>query len=479
MTATELPSETGQENNVENNVMQLARQAALAAPALASTSLEKRNQTILQFAEILDRRRAEVLEANGKDALNKDAAEFKSGRMAIDNSKIDTVIAGCKALVAMRDPLGAIDYAKELDEGLRLYRVTCPIGVIGIIFEARPDVLPQIAALALKSGNAILLKGGQEVEHTNKVLFACLQEALKLEGLPESSAALLASRSDVAALLKADQYVDLIIPRGSNSLVSYIQSNTKIPVLGHAEGICHVFVHHSADIEQAIAVAVDAKCDYPEACNTMETLLLDKALTAEKQLAILTALHKAGVELKLDSALMTLCISGLNPKPPPELQTDLQSNLQTHLQANLQTHLQPKPAIYAAEEADWSREYSSLCLSAKIVDGVDEAIVHINQYGSGHTDAIICQDNQTWLKFFNGVKSAGVYHNASTRFADGFRYGFGAEVGISTSKLPPRGPVGLEGLVTYKYKIEGAGHKASDYHGAGAKSFRHTDIEKK
>ncbi len=467
MTATELPSETSQENNVENNVMQLARQAALAAPALASTSLEKRNQTILQFAEILDRRRAEILEANSKDALNKDAAEFKSGRMAIDNSKIDTVIAGCKALVAMKDPLGAIDYAKELDEGLRLYRVTCPIGVIGIIFEARPDVLPQIAALALKSGNAILLKGGQEVEHTNKVLFACLQEALKAEDLPESSAALLASRSDVAALLKADHHVDLIIPRGSNSLVSYIQSNTKIPVLGHAEGICHVFVHHSAAIEQAIAVAVDAKCDYPEACNTMETLLLDKALTAENQLAILTALHKAGVELKLDNALMTLCNSGFNSKPASDLQT------------NSQNHLKTSAAISPAEEADWSREYGSLCLSAKIVDGVDEAIVHINQYGSGHTDAIICQDNQVWLKFFNGVKSAGVYHNASTRFADGFRYGFGAEVGISTSKLPPRGPVGLEGLVTYKYKIEGAGHKASDYHGAGAKSFRHTDIEKK
>jgi glutamate-5-semialdehyde dehydrogenase len=476
MTATELPSETSQENNVENNVMQLARQAALAAPALASTSLEKRNQTILQFAEILDRRRAEILEANSKDALNKDAAEFKSGRMAIDNSKIDTVIAGCKALVAMNDPLGAIDYAKELDEGLRLYRVTCPIGVIGIIFEARPDVLPQIAALALKSGNAILLKGGQEVEHTNKVLFACLQEALKTAGLPESSAALLASRSDVAALLKADQYVDLIIPRGSNSLVSYIQSNTKIPVLGHAEGICHVYVHHSADIEQAMSVAVDAKCDYPEACNTMETLLLDKALTAEKQLAILTALHKAEVELKLDSALFTLCTtSGLNSKLSPDSQNDLQSNSQT----NLQNHLKTGAAISTAEEADWSREYGSLCLSAKIVDGVDEAIVHINQYGSGHTDAIICQDNQAWLKFFNGVKSAGVYHNASTRFADGFRYGFGAEVGISTSKLPPRGPVGLEGLVTYKYKIEGAGHKASDYHGAGAKSFRHTDIEKK
>lgn len=469
MTATELPKDaTNHENQAENSVMELARLASLAAPALASTSLEKRNQTILKFAEILDSRRAEILEANAKDALNKDAVEFKSGRMAIDNSKIDTVIAGCKALVAMKDPLGAIDFAKELDNDLRLYRVTCPIGVIGIIFEARPDVLPQIAALALKSGNAILLKGGQEVEQTNKLLFSCLQEALRLEGLPESSATLLASRSDVAALLKADRYVDLIIPRGSNSLVSYIQSNTKIPVLGHAEGICHVFVHHSANIEQAIKVAVDAKCDYPEACNTMETLLLDKALTEENQLTILTALHKAGVELRLDSALMTLCTtSGLKSKPATDLQTDLQTSLQT------------TAAISAADEADWSREYGSLCLSAKVVAGVDEAIVHINQYGSGHTDAIICQDNSTWLKFFNGVKSAGVYHNASTRFADGFRYGFGAEVGISTSKLPPRGPVGLEGLVTYKYKLEGAGHRASDYHGAGTKSFLHTDIEKK
>ncbi|MFA7335300.1 MAG: glutamate-5-semialdehyde dehydrogenase [Candidatus Obscuribacterales bacterium] len=461
MTATELPKDaTSQENQVENSVMELARLASLAAPALASTSLEKRNQTILKFAEILDSRRAEILEANAKDALNKDAVEFKSGRMAIDNSKIDTVIAGCKALVAMKDPLGAIDFAKELDKDLRLYRVTCPIGVIGIIFEARPDVLPQIAALALKSGNAILLKGGQEVEQTNKLLFSCLQEALRLEGLPESSATLLASRSDVAALLKADRYVDLIIPRGSNSLVSYIQSNTKIPVLGHAEGICHVYVHHSANIEQAIKVAVDAKCDYPEACNTMETLLLDKDLAAENQLAILTELHKAGVELRLDSALMTFCTtSGLKSKPATDRQTG--------------------SIVTAADEVDWSREYGSLCLSAKVVAGVDEAILHINQYGSGHTDAIICQDNSTWLKFFNGVKSAGVYHNASTRFADGFRYGFGAEVGISTSKLPPRGPVGLEGLVTYKYKLEGAGHRASDYHGAGAKSFLHTDIEKK
>ncbi|MBP6747137.1 glutamate-5-semialdehyde dehydrogenase [bacterium] len=461
MTATELPKDaTNHENQAENSVMELARLASLAAPALASTSLEKRNQTILKFAEILDSRRAEILEANAKDALNKDAVEFKSGRMAIDNSKIDTVIAGCKALVAMKDPLGAIDFAKELDNDLRLYRVTCPIGVIGIIFEARPDVLPQIAALALKSGNAILLKGGQEVEQTNKLLFSCLQEALRLEGLPESSATLLASRSDVAALLKADRYVDLIIPRGSNSLVSYIQSNTKIPVLGHAEGICHVFVHHSANNEQAIKVALDAKCDYPEACNTMETLLLDKDLAAENQLAILTALHKAGVELRLDDVLMTLCQN-----------FDLSSKLSNDRQTG--------PIVTAADEADWSTEYGSLCLSAKVVAGVDEAIVHINQYGSGHTDAIICQDNSTWLKFFNGVKSAGVYHNASTRFADGFRYGFGAEVGISTSKLPPRGPVGLEGLVTYKYKLEGAGHRASDYHGAGAKSFLHTDIEKK
>jgi glutamate-5-semialdehyde dehydrogenase len=206
-------------------------------------------------------------------------------------------------------------------------------------------------------------------------------------------------------------------------------------------------------------VAVDAKCDYPEACNAMETLLLDKDLAAEKQLAILTALHKAGVELRLDEALMTMCKN-----------FDLNSKLSTDQQTS---------PIVAAAEADWSREYGSLCLSAKLVNGVDEAVVHINQYGSGHTDAIICQDNSTWLKFFNGVKSAGVYHNASTRFADGFRYGFGVEVGISTSKLPPRGPVGLEGLVTYKYKLEGAGHKASDYHGAGAKSFLHTDIEKK
>jgi len=432
-------------SNKTKDVIALAKQAALAAPALSATTLEVRNQVIENFAKIIDQRRSEILAANQIDAQGRDVAEFKAGRMSIDNGKIDTVIAGCRTLIAMTDPLGRIDYASELDSGLSLARVSCPIGVIAVIFEARPDVLPQIAALALKSGNVVLLKGGQEVESTNKVLFDCLQQALKQNELPSECAILLASRAEVATLLQADKYVDLIIPRGSNSLVSYIQENTKIPVLGHAEGICHVYVDQSANFSKALRVVMDAKTDYPEACNTVETLLLDKSLPRESMVAILKALAQKQVELRLDSQLAAVS------------QTD-------------------GIEFKAAEEKDWLTEYGNLSLSAKIVDGVGEAIVHINEFGSGHTDAIICENQETWIRFFNGVKSAGVYHNASTRFADGYRYGFGAEVGISTGKLPPRGPVGLEGLITYKYKLEGDGHIVSDYHGAGAKTFTHRTL---
>jgi len=380
----------------------------------------------------------------------KGAVEFKSGRMSIDNNKIDTVISGCQALIAMEDPLGRIDYARELDDHLCLYRVSCPIGVIAVIFEARPDVLPQIASLALKSGNVVLLKGGQEVEATNKVFFDCLQKALAESGLAKECANLLGSRAEVAALLTAHKYVDLVIPRGSNSLVSYIQANTKIPVLGHAEGICHVYVDKSADLAKALKVVLDAKTDYPEACNTMETLLLHRDLSKESKLAIIRALANKKVELHLDNETANICI-----------------------QAQEQDE---KIEFVAACEEDWRTEYGNLSLSVKTVESIDDAISHINEFGSGHTDAIICEEKATWNKFFNGIKSAGVFLNASTRFADGYRYGFGAEVGISTAKLPPRGPVGLEGLVTYKYKLEGKGQAAGDYHGSAARAFTHKDL---
>jgi glutamate-5-semialdehyde dehydrogenase len=429
----------------QTGVAELAKQAALATTALSAASLDQRNKVIADFATILDKRRAEILAANNEDAQGKSAGEFKSGRMAISNEKIDTVIDGCKTLIAMADPLGVIDYAKKLDDGLNLYRVSCPIGVLGIIFEARPDVLPQIAALALKSGNVVLLKGGQEVEKTNRVLFDCLQQALQMNNLPAGVASLLASRADVATLLTQDKYVDLIVPRGSNALVSYIQANTKIPVLGHAEGICHIYVDSSADIDKAVRVVVDAKVDYAEACNAVETLLLHAELSEEKQIRILKALSGAGVELIVDKKLKTVC----------------------------DAH-----EVKAAANTDdnWSIEYGTLVIGVKSVASVEEAIAHINEYGSGHTDSIVCEDQAVWQKFFAAVRSAGVYLNASTRFADGYRYGFGAEVGISTGNLPPRGPVGLEGLVTYKYKLEGDGHIVADYH-AGARKFMHTDIK--
>lgn len=436
----------GENLPAQTSVADKARLAWLAAPLLGAAPLEKRNRAILAFQTIIERERSAIIQANKADAGSRTPEEFKAGRMSIDDHKIDTVLAGFAALLKMPDPLGAIDLARELDQGLNLYRVRCPIGVIGIIFEARPDVLPQIAALALKSGNAVLLKGGQEVEQINQILFACLQEALKEADLPEASATLLGSRADVAEMLKAERYIDLIIPRGSNQLVTYIQSNTKIPVLGHAEGICHVYVHSSADLSKAIKVVVDSKIDYPSACNSSETLLLDRALDQADKLAILRALADKGVKLHISEPLRTVAAAhGL--------------------------------ACLAIEEQsnDFRCEWGNLTMSVAEVEDSAAAIAHINEFGSGHTDSIVCEDQSTWALFFARVRSAGVYLNASTRFADGFRYGFGAEVGISTGKLPPRGPVGLEGLTTYKYKIEGQGHAAGDY-SRGERSFSHREL---
>lgn len=438
--------------NNEHLVHEKAKLAWQAAPALAGASLDQRNRAIHSFKEILHQNRQAILDANQADAsaMQLSAAQFKNGRMSIDNTKIDTLLSGFEALAAMDDPIGAIDLARQLDDELNLYRVTCPIGVIGIIFEARPDVLPQIAALTLKSGNAVLLKGGREVEQTNKILFNCLQDALMRSALPTTGAALLESRADVVEMLKADRYIDLIIPRGSNQLVTYIQSNTRIPVLGHAEGICHVYVHHSADLKKALNVVVDAKVDYPSACNSAEVLLLDQALDETSKLAILKALADQDVDLRLSPILLEL------------LRNDSANTIATH-------------KIQPAQAEDFDCEWGSLVISVKEVTGVGEAIEHVNEHSSGHTDSIVCEDQSAWDLFFGQVRSAGVYRNASTRFADGYRYGFGAEVGISTSKLPPRGPVGLEGLTTYKYKLEGQGHAVGDY-SRGTRSFTHKTL---
>lgn len=353
---------------------------------------------------------------------------------------MNEVIEGLRALAKMPDPLGEVLLQRQLDEGLNLHRISCPIGVMAIIFESRPDALVQISSLCLKSANAVLLKGGSEAKHTNKALFEIIQKASHECGMPKDWIALMETRDDVANILVLDDYIDLIIPRGSNSFVKHIMDNSNIPVLGHADGICHVYVDDSADLDKAVPVCVDAKTQYVAVCNAMETLLVNKNVASE-------------FLPKLKSAMLDKNVKLLGCEKTRQIID-----------------------IDIAEDADWDTEYLDYILSIKIVDDMDEAIKHINKHGSGHTDVILTNDFAKADKFIALVDSAGVYINASSRFADGFVYGFGAEVGISTSKIHARGPVGIEGLMTYKYVLKGDYHYIEPYK-TGKKDFNHKDIQ--
>ena len=335
------------------------------------------------------------------------------------------MLKGISDVISLEDPVNKVFWTKELDEGLVLKKISCPIGVIGVIFEARPDVISQIASLAVKSGNAVILKGGKESNNTNAAIAKIINEALdEVEGFTKNAINLVFKRDDIKGLLELDEYGDLIIPRGSNKLVKYIQENTKIPVLGHASGICHIFVDKTAKPELAHKVCVDAKVQYPSACNAVETILVHKEYPQLDELK--NALKAADVKIVE------------NPE-------------------------------------DFSHEYGDKIVSLKVVNDTDEAIAHINKYGSGHTDSILSEDSKNVEKFMNYVDSAGVYHNVSTRFSDGFRYGFGAEVGISTNKTHARGPVGLDGLTIYKYKLFGSYQTVEPY-AKGEKTFTHKFI---
>jgi glutamate-5-semialdehyde dehydrogenase len=340
------------------------------------------------------------------------------------------------------DPVGAVQIYRELDEGLILKRVTCPLGVLGVIFESRPDAVMQISSLAIKSGNGVILKGGKEAVRSCQALVSAIKQGLDNAGVDPAAIQLLTTREETRALLELDGYVDLIIPRGSNAFVRFVQDNTRIPVLGHADGICHLYIDKAADLDKAASIAVDAKAGYPSACNAIETLLIHQDIAEQGLPKLAAALKGAQVQLKGDPKTRAI-LSGITP----------------------------------ADEEDWATEYSDLILAIKVVDDLDSAIAHINTYGSRHTDAIITENPEAAATFMNQVDAAGVYHNCSTRFADGFRYGFGAEVGISTQKMPPRGPVGLEGLVTYKYQVMGNGHIVATYSGSNAKPFTHQDID--
>lgn len=424
------------------NIKEEARRMKLAAPALAASTNEARNVALEQIALALEAHREEIFAANAQDLAAADENGVTGAtrkRLKFDDGKLRDCISGLRQLETLADPLNKITLARELDENLTLYRATVPIGVIGVIFEARPDALVQIASLCVKSGNCAILKGGKETANTNRVLFNLIKDAVIRAGLPESCLLQAEAHSEIDELLACDQDVDLLIPRGSNKFVRYIMENTKIPVMGHSSGICHVYADKACDQEKALPIIVDAKTQYAAACNAMETLLIDRAIANAFLPKAAAALAVAGVTLRgTEEAAQIVSMDVMG-------------------------------------EDEFATEYGDLICSVKLVDGVEEAIRHINTYGSHHTDAILTEDAATAARFLQMVDSAGVYHNCSTRFADGFRYGFGAEVGISTGKIHARGPVGLEGLVTYKYKLFGQGQIVSDY-ASGEKQFHHRDI---
>lgn len=424
------------------NIKEEARRMKLAAPALAASTNEARNAALEQIALALEAHREEIFAANAQDLAAADENGVTGAtrkRLKFDDGKLRDCISGLRQLETLADPLNKITLARELDENLTLYRATVPIGVIGVIFEARPDALVQIASLCVKSGNCAILKGGKETANTNRVLFNLIKDAVIRAGLPESCLLQAEAHSEIDELLACDQDVDLLIPRGSNKFVRYIMENTKIPVMGHSSGICHVYADKACDQEKALPIIVDAKTQYAAACNAMETLLIDRAIASAFLPKAAAALAVAGVTLRgIEEAAQIVSMDVMG-------------------------------------EDEFATEYGDLICSVKLVDGVEEAIRHINTYGSHHTDAILTEDAATAARFLQMVDSAGVYHNCSTRFADGFRYGFGAEVGISTGKIHARGPVGLEGLVTYKYKLFGQGQIVADY-ASGEKQFHHRDI---
>jgi glutamate-5-semialdehyde dehydrogenase len=426
----------------------IARRARAAGLELAALSTEVKNSGLKAVRSALVRHREDILAANMAD--KKEARGLvKAGTMSqalakrldLQGSKFDAVLAGIDDVVRLPDPVGRTDSAVRLDEGLELYRVSCPIGVLGIIFEARPDAAVQISTLALKSSNAVILKGGREAERTNRALVDAIREGIKdTGGVPEDAVQLISTREEVRAMLDLDRWIDLIIPRGSNELVRSIQDSTRIPVLGHADGICAVYIDDKADVATAAAVALDSKAQYPAVCNAAETLLVHRDGMERILPEVAKRFREAGVEVRADTESMPF-FSGAR----------------------------------AATEADFRTEFLDLVIAVKTVGSVEEAVEHINSHGSHHTDAIVTEARETAEFFLSRVDSAGVFHNASTRFADGFRYGLGAEVGVSTNKTHARGPVGLDGLVIYKYRLYGKGHGVAEY-GSGGKSFLHEPI---
>ncbi len=427
------------------NIQEIAAKAKQASILLTGTSSEVKNAALSAIAKALKDNSAKIIAANKKDLANAEKDNLAAPllkRLKFDESKINGVCDGIESLIKIDDPVGKTTSALELNEGLELYKVSCPIGVIGVIFESRPDALVQISTLCLKSGNAALLKGGSEAANTNKTLAEVIAAASETAGIAPGWLGLMETRDDVAEMLNLHKSIDLIIPRGSNEFVRHIMTNTTIPVMGHADGICHVYADGQADLDMAVKIAVDSKCQYCAVCNAMETLLVDRSI-AEKFLPMIK-------------------------KTFDEKQVEVRGCKDTAKVIDV------KPAT----EQDWKTEYLDMIVSIKIVNDLDAAIEHINKYGSGHTDAIVTKNTANAEKFMDLVDSADVFFNCSTRFSDGFRFGMGAEVGISTNKIHARGPVGMEGLLIYKWKMKGSGHIVADFSDDGGKKYTHKKLNK-
>ncbi len=432
-------------------------EAKKAAITLASVSTDIKDRALEEMANALDINRQAILSANMRDLEVAEKLQRKGelsqamvDRLKISDNKIDGMIAGIRDVIKLEDPAGRTLSALELDNGLELYQVSCPIGLIGVIFESRPDVVPQIMSLCLKSGNSTIFKGGSEALNSNRTIFDLLVEAIeRSEGVPKGAFQLMETREEVMDVLALDAYIDLLIPRGSNAFVKFIKENTKIPVLGHADGVCHVYVDDEADLAKAYTICFDAKVQYAAVCNAMETLLIHEKVAERFLPKMAQMFESAGVELRCDKGSFAILEH-----------IDFIENL-----------------VHAVEE-DWSTEYNDLILSIKLVSSIEEAIEHINTYGSHHTDGIVTENQKKKKKFSDLIDSSSVMINASTRFADGFRYGKGAEVGISTNKIHARGPVGMEGLMIYKYVLLGNGEKVADYVGPSARNFTHRKLDK-
>lgn len=424
------------------DIIQAAKDAKKAAIELSALSAEQKNNALSFIAESIVLNKNEIFEKNEIDlkrSENENLPEPLLKRLKFDERKLSETVEGIRSLIGLSDPIGKTLLATELDNGLELYKISCPIGVIGVIFESRPDALVQISTLCLKSGNTVLLKGGSEAIETNRILAKIIYEAANQAGVPSGWIHLLETREDVNNMLALDKWIDLIIPRGSNDFVRYIMDHSKIPVLGHSDGICHCYVDKDADINMAVDVVNDSKTQYVAVCNATETLLVHSDIAA----SFLPKLKK-----KTDQK--NVILKGCE---------------KTRKIIDVQ----------AVSVDDWKTEHLDYILSVKVVDSLDEAINHINTFGSGHTDTIITSDQSAAERFMDMVDSANVFWNCSTRFSDGFRYGFGAEVGISTNKIHARGPVGLEGLLIYKYKLKGDGHIVSDYAGR-KREFTHRPL---